>query len=203
MWTFFIQFGAFLFIRSLTRSPARCAVHNVICVNELISTLKIFMFAQQQGILFGLGRQPDDQFLIRIYVFSCDNSLACFSLRFHVVLFLFRSKMWIINKRRRKNNTVMISAHSYVFSSLTSISLFIFLVLCILNCLLVWFLFRLTTFFGLQNYNTSVATFQCRHSVERREEKTVLIALIFFRFFLSIFTIMFWYYLLCFVIYAN
>lgn len=96
MWTFFIQFGAFLFIRLLprspacpfARSPACCAVRNVICVNELISTLKIFIFAQQQGILFGLGRRPDDQFLIRIYVFSCDNSLACFSLRFHVVLIL-------------------------------------------------------------------------------------------------------------------
>lgn len=173
---FFSQFGAFLFIRSLTRSPACCAVRNVICVNELISTLKIFMFAQQQGILFGLGRRPYDQFLIRIYVFSCDNSLACFSLRFYVVLFcfVFVSIENVNNQqRRRKNNTVMISIHSYVFSSLTTISLFIFLVLCILNCLLVWFLFRLTTFFGLQNYNTSPSTL-FNVAIRSKEEKNKL-----------------------------
>lgn len=110
-------------------------------------------------------------FLSEFMSFHVIILLLVFLFDFTLFWFWFRSEMWIINKRRRNNNTVMISAHSYVFSSLTSISLFIFLVLCILNCLLVWFLFRLTTFFGLQNYNTSVATFQCRHSVERREKK--------------------------------
>lgn len=193
---FFSQFGAFLFIRSLARSPACCAVRNVICVNELISTLKIFMFAQQQGILFGLGRRPYDQFLIRIYVFSCDNSLACFSLRFYVVLFcfVFVSIENVNNQQKKKKKQHRYDIDPFLRIFIVDQYFFIYISRFVYFKLLVGMIFiSLNDFFWPSKLqHLSVDTFQCRHSVERREKQTVLIALIFFlRFFLSIFTIMF------------
>lgn len=184
MWTFFSQFGAFLFIRSLTRSPACCAVRNVICVNELISTLKIFMFAQQQGILFGLGRRPDDQFLIRIYVFSCDNSLACFSLRFYVVLFcfVFVSIEYVNNQQKKKKKQHRYDIDPFLRIFIVDQYFFIYISRFVYFKLLVGMIFiSLNDFFWPSKLqHLSVDTFQCRHSVERREKQTVLIALIFF-----------------------
>lgn len=149
------------------------------------------MFAQQQGILFGLGRRPDDQFLIRIYVFSCDNSLACFSLRFHVVLILV-SIGNVNNQQKKKKKQHRYDIDPFLRIFVVDQYFFIYISRFVYFKLLVGMIFiSLNDFFWPSKLQHLRRHFSMSPFGRKKRKKTVLIALIFFRFFLSIFTIMF------------
>lgn len=135
--------------------------------------------------------------IILLLVFLFDFTLFCF---------VFVSIENVNNQQKKKKKQHRYDIDPFLRIFVVDQYFFIYISRFVYFKLLVGMIFiSLNDFFWPSKLqHLSVDTFQCRHSVERREKQTVLIALIFFlRFFLSIFTIMFWHYLLCFVIYAN